>query len=290
MGTANNNHPVHGAGLGLRREVIDAMANITTDQVDFMEVAPENWIGVGGAYAKKFRSFTERFDFILHGLSLSIGGPSALDEELVKSIGKLMQEHGIKFYSEHLTYCSDDGHLYDLLPIPFTEEAVHYTAERIKRVQDILGQQIAMENASYYTPAPGGEMQEIDFIKAVLDEANCSLLLDVNNIYVNSINHGYDPVAFMQALPAERIAYGHIAGHYNEADDLIVDTHGADIIDNVWQLLDKTFDHFGAFPMLLERDFNIPPIPELLTEVDRIKESQQKFSTKPTHLNGQARG
>jgi len=290
MSTAKNNHPVQGAGLGLRREVIDAMASIGNDQVDFMEVAPENWIGVGGAYAKKFRAFTERFDFVLHGLSLSIGGPSALDEELVKSIGQLMQQHGIKFYSEHLTYCSDDGHLYDLLPIPFTEEAVHYTAKRIQRVQDILDQQIAMENASYYTPAPGGEMQEIDFIKAVLEEADCSLLLDVNNIYVNSINHGYDPVEFMQALPAERIAYGHIAGHYNEADDLIVDTHGADIIENVWQLLDKTFEHFGAFPMLLERDFNIPPIPELLSEVERIKASQLKYSAKSVHTNGQAHG
>ena len=289
MTTDNNHYPIHGAGLGLRREVIDEMASITTDQVDFMEVAPENWIGVGGAYGKKFRAFTERFDFVLHGLSLSIGGPSALDEELVKAIGKLTREHGIKFYSEHLSYCSDDGHLYDLLPIPFTEEAVHHVAERIKRVQDILGQQIAMENASYYTPAPSAEMQEIDFIKAVLDEADCALLLDVNNIYVNSINHGYDPVEFMQALPAERIAYGHIAGHYNEADDLIVDTHGADVIDNVWQLLDKTYQHFGAFPTLLERDFNIPPVPELLTEVDQIKQLQQKHTAAPDK-NEQARG
>ena len=290
MTSTNNQYPLHGAGLGLRREVIDEMKQITNDQVDFLEVAPENWIGVGGAYGKKFRAFTERFDFALHGLSLSIGGPSALDEELVKSIGKLMQEHGIKFYSEHLTYCSDDGHLYDLLPIPFTEEAVHHVAERIKRVQDILGQQIAMENASYYTPAPGGEMTEIDFIKAVLDESDCKLLLDINNIYVNSINHSYDPVEFMQALPAERIAYGHIAGHYNEADDLIVDTHGANVIENVWQLLDKTYEHFGVFPTLLERDFNIPPIPELLTEVDRIKQLQQKWSAASTHSDGQARG
>ncbi len=286
----DKNHPVHGAGLGLRREVLDAMESISNDQVDFMEVAPENWIGVGGAYGKKFRAFTERFDFILHGLSLSIGGPSALDEELVKSIGKLMREHGIKFYSEHLSYCSDDGHLYDLLPIPFTEEAVHHVAERIRRVQDILGQQIAMENASYYTPAPGGEMQEIDFIKAVLDEADCTLLLDVNNIYVNSVNHGYDAVAFMQALPAERIAYGHIAGHYNEADDLIVDTHGADVIENVWQLLNKTYQHFGAFPTLLERDFNIPPVAELLTEVDRIKQLQKKWTATAVDKNEQAHG
>jgi len=290
MNTADKNYPVHGAGLGLRREVIDEMTQVTNAQVDFMEVAPENWIGVGGDHGKKFRAFTERFDFILHGLSLSIGGPSALDEELVKSIGKLMQEHGIKFYSEHLSYCSDDGHLYDLLPIPFTEEAVHHVANRIKRVQDILGQQIAMENASYYTAAPGGEMQEIDFIKAVLNEADCSLLLDVNNVYVNSINHRYDAMEFIQALPAERIAYGHIAGHYNDADDLIVDTHGANIIENVWQLLDKTYQHFGVFPTLLERDFNIPPIPELLIEVDRIKELQQKNSSASTTTSEQAHG
>ncbi len=213
-----------------------------------------------------------------------------MDEELVKSIAKLMREHGIKFYSEHLTYCSDDGHLYDLLPIPFTETAAHYVAERIMRVQDILGQQIAMENASYYTSAPGSDMQEIDFIKAVLKKADCKLLLDINNIYVNSINHNYDAVKFMQALPADRIAYGHIAGHYNEADDLIVDTHGADIIDTVWQLLDKTYQHFGAFPTLLERDFNIPPIPELLNEVDRIKQLQQKWSSTSNNKNELSHG
>ncbi len=291
MTTDNNtdrvpHYPVHGAGLGLRREVIDEMQQITTRQVDFMEVAPENWIGVGGAYAKKFRAFTERFDFVLHGLSLSIGGPAPLDEALVKSIGQLMQTHGINFYSEHLSYCSDDGHLYDLLPIPFTEEAVHHVADRIKRVQDILGQQIAMENASYYTAAPGKEMEEIDFLKAVLDEADCKLLLDINNIYVNSVNHGYDPVEFMQALPAERIAYGHIAGHFNEADDLIVDSHGASVIDNVWQLLDKTYQHFGAFPTLLERDFNIPPVADLLSEVDHIKQLQQKWSSSVAVTSG----
>jgi hypothetical protein len=273
------NYPVQDAGLGLRREVIDEMKSITTEQVSFMEVAPENWIGVGGAYGKKFREFTERFDFICHGLSLSIGSPAPLDETFVKQVGKFLKQHGVKLYSEHLSYCSDDGHLYDLLPIPFTEEAVHYVAERIRRVQDILEQQIAIENASYYTPAPGKEMEEIDFIKAVLEEADCKLLIDINNIYVNSVNHRYDPVEFMQSLPAERIAYAHIAGHYNEADDLIVDTHGADIIETVWDLLDKAYEHFGVFPTLLERDFNIPPVAELLTEVEHIKQLQQKWSS-----------
>jgi len=275
------NHPVSGAGLGLRREKLDEMLDSSLEPVDFMEVAPENWINVGGTFGKKFRQFTEKHDFLCHGLSLSIGSPAPLDESLVKDIGQFMQTHGVKHYSEHLTYCSDDGHLYDLLPIPFTEEAVHYVAERIRRVQDILQQEISMENASYYTPAPGKEMEEIEFLNAVLSEADCGLLLDVNNIYVNSINHRYDPIHFLKQLPAERIRYAHIAGHYNEAEDLIVDTHGADIIDPVWDILDKAYEHFGVFPTLLERDFNIPAVSELLIEVEKIHDYQNKWSETP---------
>ena len=270
-------YPVSGAGLGLRREKLDEMLESDLSSVNFMEVAPENWINVGGTYGKKFRQFTEKYDFICHGLSLSIGSPAPLDEDFVKDVGQFLTTHNIKHYSEHLTYCSDDGHLYDLLPIPFTEEAVHYVAERIRRVQDILQQEISMENASYYTPAPGQEMTEIEFLNAVLTEANCGLLLDVNNIYVNSVNHGYDTIEFLKQLPAERIRYSHIAGHYNEADDLIVDTHGADIIDPVWDILHKAYEHFGVFPTLLERDFNIPPVPELLTEVDQIISIQNQW-------------
>jgi len=246
-------------------------------QVDFMEVAPENWIGMGGSYGKQFRAFTERYPFVSHGLSLSLGSPSPLDEAFVHKLKRFLKEHQIRCYSEHLSYCSDDGHLYDLMPIPFTEDAVRYVVERVRRVQDILEQPIALENISYYA-APGKEMEEIDFIKAVLSEADCQLLLDVNNVYVNSVNHRYDAEAFLKALPAERIAYLHIAGHYNEADDLIVDTHGADIIDPVWDLLDKTYAHFGVIPTLLERDFNIPPIPELLTEIETIAKYQSKWS------------
>jgi len=270
-------YPVSGAGLGLRREKIDEMLETDLAPVNFMEVAPENWINVGGSFGKKFRQFSEKFDFVCHGLSLSIGSPAPLDEDFVKNVGHFLKTHGVKHYSEHLTYCSDNGHLYDLLPIPFTEEAVHYVAERIRRVQDILQQEISMENASYYTPAPGQEMAEIEFINAVLDEADCGLLLDVNNIYVNSINHHYDPIEFLKQLPAQRIRYAHIAGHYNEDVDLIVDTHGADVIDPVWTILDKAYEQFGVFPTLLERDFNIPPVPQLLTEVKQIADMQGKW-------------
>ena len=273
------NFPVHGAGLGLRRTMIRSLADQIqppVNQVNFWEVAPENWIGVGGYYGKIFRELTEQFPFICHGLSLSIGGPSPLDEAFLQRLKRFMQEHQIRCYSEHLSYCSDDGHLYDLLPIPFTAEAVHYVAGRIQHVQDILGQRIAMENASYYA-APGQEMTEIDFLNAVLDEADCDLLLDVNNVYVNSTNHRYDADTYLQKLPAERIRYLHVAGHYNEAEDLIVDTHGADVIDPVWKLLEKAYEHFGVIPTLLERDFNIPPLDKLFAEVDTIHNLQLKW-------------
>jgi uncharacterized protein (UPF0276 family) len=164
------------------------------------------------------------------------------------------------------------------MPIPFTSEAVSHVAERIKRVQDIMGQKIAIENVSYYA-APGQEMSEIDFFNAVVEEADCNILIDINNIYVNSINHQYDAEAFLKSIPAQRIAYAHIAGHYKVADDFLVDTHGADIIDPVWRLLGKAYELYGVFPTLLERDFNLPPVADLLKEVNIIKTMQSTWQT-----------
>ncbi len=253
------------------------LADHPPGQVGFYEVAPENWIGVGGRYGKQFRAFTERCPFVCHGLSLSIGSPAPLDETFLHRLKRFLDQHQIRAYTEHLSYCSDDGHLYDLMPIPFTEEAVSYVAERIRRTQDILERRIAMENISYYA-APGKQLEEIGFINAVLEEADCDLLLDVNNVYVNSINHRYNAEEFLYALPADRVVYFHVAGHHEAAEDLIVDTHGADIVDPVWKLLDKAYAHFGAVPTLLERDFNIPPLPELLTEIDRIVDIQSNYS------------
>jgi uncharacterized protein (UPF0276 family) len=245
--------------------------------IDFMEVAPENWLGIGGALGRQFRAFSERYPMVLHGLSLNIGGPAPLDETFLQRLKEFIQQHQAPLYSEHLSYCAGEGHLYDLLPIPFTEEAVHYVAKRIRRVQEVLEQRIAIENVSYYA-APGQEMAEIDFINAVLEEADCRLLLDVNNIYVNSINHGYDADEFLAALPGERIAYIHVAGHYIEEEDLLIDTHGAPINDPVWQLLESAYQHFGVQPTLLERDFNLPPLAELIEEVTTIADYQQKWS------------
>lgn len=275
LAAKTGHYPVQGAGLALKRALLSPLRSRDLDPVEFMEVAPENWMGVGGKRGRLLREYLERVPFVCHGLSLSIGGPSPLDETFLHRLRQFLDAHAIRCYSEHLSYCTDDGHLYDLMPIPFTEEAVHHVAGRVRRVQDILERRIALENVSYYA-APGAELSEIEFIKAVLEEADCDLLLDVNNIYVNSVNHRYDALDFLRSLPGERIAYGHIAGHFNEAEDLIIDTHGADVIASVWQLLDQAYDAFGVFPTLLERDFNLPAADELLQEVARIRSLQEQ--------------
>jgi uncharacterized protein (UPF0276 family) len=273
MSQPESQYPVHGAGLGLRRPIADKLMADPPADVDFMEVAPENWIQVGGALAKKLRFFTERYPFLIHGLSLSIGAPSPLNEQLVRDIKEFMAEHNIRLYSEHLSFCGDDGQLYDLMPIPFTEEAVKYVAQRVRRVQDILEQRIALENVSFYAPIDSA-MSEKEFLLAVLEESDCDLMLDINNIVVNSINHRYDASDFLSDMPAARIRYFHLAGHYVEAPDLRIDTHGSAVDQQAWDLLKEAYMTFGPVPTLLERDFNFPPMQELLDEVRRIKALQ----------------
>jgi uncharacterized protein len=276
---------VHGAGLGLRRALLGPLAEVQPGAISFLEVAPENWMDIGGRFGRQFRAFTERFPFVTHGLSLSIGSPAPLDRDFVRRLRRFLDQHGIRDYTEHLTYCSDDGHLYDLMPIPFTEDAVRYVSERVRQVQDLLGRRIALENASYYA-APGQEMSELDFIRAVIERSDCDLLLDVNNLYVNSINHRYDPSLFLHGLPGERIRYIHVAGHYAEAEDLRVDTHGSDVIDPVWALLDEAYARFGEMPTLLERDFNIPPLAELMPQIERIHQLQSRHRGLARAANG----
>ena len=230
---------------------------------------------MGGRSGKDLRHFTERYPFVCHGLSLSLGGPGPLDEALLRRIKAFMTEHGMTLYTEHLSWCADEGHLYDLLPIPMTEKAVQWTAERIKRAQDILGMRIGIENASYYVAPPGAEMSETDFISAIVQEADCLLHLDVNNIYVNSRNFSFDPLTFMSALPLERTCYIHVAGHWVEPDGLLIDTHGAEVIDPVWGILEAAYARIGGeVPTCLERDFNIPDLPALTAEVEQIARLQ----------------
>ena len=267
-----------GAGLGLRREMIAAVLAAPADVVDFWEIAPENWLALGGKFSRQLAQVCERRPLICHGLSLSIGGPDPLDLDLLQALRRFMREHGISVYSEHLSYCAADGHLYDLLPIPFTAAAVDHVVARIQQVQELLGQPLILENSSYYL-APGAEMSELEFICSVQARSGCQLLLDVNNAYVNGHNHGYDPLSFIAALPSAAIRYLHVAGHYREEDGLIVDTHGAAVIDPVWQLLAATYACHGVKPTLLERDFNLPPFAELLAELALVRGYQQRAAS-----------
>lgn len=264
-----------GAGLGFRRELIAELQRGVPAPIRFFELAPENWLEMGGQSARDLRAFTEAWPFVCHGLSLSLGGPGPLDVALLARIKAFMREHGIGLYTEHLSWCADDAHLHDLLPIPLTIDAVRWVAARIRQAQDLLGMRIGIENASSYFVPPGAEMSETEFINAIIAEADCALHLDVNNIYVNSLNLGFNPHEFLHALPLDRVCYVHVAGHYVEPDGLVIDTHGADVIDPVWALLDAAYTRIGGeVPTCLERDFNIPPLATLVAEVDHIHRRQ----------------
>lgn len=282
-------NPIAGAGLGLRRELIKELKHSDLSQIDFFEIAPENWLNLGGHYARALRYFSEQKPIVCHGLSLSLGGTLELDVDLLKKTKAMMRIHNMPLYTEHLSWCTDTGHLYDLLPIPCTSEAVHWVAQRIRQAQDILEMQIGIENASYYFNPPGAEMREEEFISAVVAEAGCLLHLDVNNIYVNSQNFGFDPLRYMKRLPLDRVCYIHVAGHYVEPDGMIVDTHGAEVIDPVWALLAQAYNAIEAerpvlqphqIPTCLERDFNIPPLANLLQELNHIRQRQNAQSSK----------
>lgn len=272
---------LQGAGLGFRREMLSDLKESEAPDVDFFEVAPENWLNIGGQYARDLRMFSEKFPFVCHGLSLSLGGTEPLDTDLLRSIKAFINIHNVAFYTEHLSWCTDDGHLYDLLPIPFTEQAIQWVVNRIQQTQDLLGMQIGIENASYYINPPDGEMTEEAFIGEIVKRSGCFLHLDVNNIYVNSQNFGFDPHVYMDALPLKKVGYVHVAGHYTEPDGLIIDTHGAEVIDPVWSLLKHCYASIpnASTPTCLERDFNYPGMSTLMAEVDIIKQLQHQATS-----------
>ena len=268
-----------GAGLGYRRSLGSAMAALPPGDasIDFIEVAPENWLHVGGSARRLFDAACERWPLACHGLSLSLGGHDPLDMSLLAEIRAFMARYGCSFFSEHLSYCGHNGRFYDLLPLAFTTENVRHTAARIRQTQDFLGQRIAIENTSYYLHAPYSEMDEVDFLNAVAREADCNIHLDVNNIYVNAVNHGHvAPRAFIDRVDLTRVVYLHIAGHDAENPRLLIDTHGEAVQDDVWDVYAYACARLPSHcPTLLERDFNLPPLPELLNEVARIRSIQQ---------------
>jgi hypothetical protein len=258
-------------GIGFRRDFAEAMLHSSILKPSFIEIAPENWIDLGGYWKKILKQASERFPITCHGLSLSLGSAEELDWEFLKKIKYFLKEYDVQIYSEHLSYTKcGNAHLYDLLPIPFTEDAVKHVANRIKQVQDYLERRILIENVSYYTSV-SPEMDEASFIRQILQEADCGLLLDVNNVYVNSFNHHYDAKEFLNSLPLDRVEYIHMAGHEKVSEELIIDTHGEAIIDSVFELFEWTTQKTKPVPVLLERDFNIPELDELQAEITKLQ-------------------
>ena len=258
-------------GIGFRKDFGEEFLDEKLIRPNFVELAPENWMGIGGYWKKILKQVAEKYPITCHGLSLSIGSPEELDMDFLKHIKQFLSDYDVKIYSEHLSYSKcDNAHLYDLLPIPFTEDAVKHIAQRIKQVQDFLERKIAIENVSYYTPV-AAEMSETEFINAIVKEADCQLLMDVNNVYVNAHNHQYDAKDFLSQMPLDRVAYIHMAGHYQISEELIIDTHGEDIIDPVYKLFEWTLERMNPVPVLLERDFNIPELEDLQNEMNRLQ-------------------
>ncbi len=258
-------------GLGFRREIADEFLNGNI-QPDFIEVAPENWIDLGGYWGDVFRKVNEKYPLILHGLSLSIGSPEEPDWNFLNKLKTIIKEFNVEIYSEHLSFAKmDNAHLYDLLPIPFKEDSIKHIVKRIKQVQEFLEMPLAIENVSYYTPIDS-ELPEDEFISRIVEESGCNLLLDVNNVYVNAFNHGYNTREFISNMPLDKLVYLHIAGHHKLNDNLIIDTHGENIIDPVYELLDYTLGKMKrSVPVLLERDFNFPEMDVLKREMQNLK-------------------
>jgi hypothetical protein len=270
-------------GIGYRKDFAEEFSENTLNPA-FIEVAPENWINVGGYYKKMLDKVLEKYPLFVHGLSLSVGSPEGIDVAFVKQVKQFLDETKAVEYSEHLSFSKcENAHLFDLLPIPFTADAVKNVSKNIQQVQDILERKIAIEIVSYYSPiAP--EMSEIDFINSIVSEADCNLLLDVNNVYVNGFNHNYNPKEFIPKLDLSKVKYIHMAGHTKVASDLIIDTHGENIIDPVYDLFQFTMELMNRdVPILLERDFNIPELEVLQHEMDRLQTIKTKALKKHKH-------
>ncbi|MDV3616171.1 hypothetical protein CMU80_01750 [Elizabethkingia anophelis] len=271
-------------GIGYRKDFADEFLNSTVLKPDFIEVAPENWMGIGGYWKRELKKVLEKYPLYCHGLSLSVGSPEGIEVDFVKRVKAFLDETGAVLYSEHLTFSKvDNAHLYDLLPIPFTQEAINRVSENILKVQDLLGRRLILENGSYYTVLKA-EMSEEDFVNEIVNRTDCELLLDVNNVYVNAFNHQYDARNFISKMPLDKVKYIHMAGHLQVNDKLIIDTHGADIINPVFDLFRYTITQLNRdVPVLLERDFNIPELSELQTEIDELRSIKENILNPKNH-------
>jgi len=273
------NTPLTGFGLGLRTEHYADFAHPGSDtpaqpRVDWLEVISENYMVPGGKPLQHLDRIRRDHPMVMHGVSMSIGSTDPLDLAYLRELKALADRVEPAWMSDHLCWTGVDHHnLHDLLPMPYTEAALRHLVPRVQQVQDLLGRRLLLENVSSYVSFAGDEMTEWEFIAELLRRADCELLLDVNNVYVSSRNHGFDPTRFIDAMPPERVRQIHLAGHEDHGDYLI-DTHDHPVCDAVWSLYGHTVRRLGAVPTMIERDDHIPPLAELLAELDEVRAVQ----------------
>lgn len=267
--------PFLGYGLGLRSAYYQQILEQSPD-VDWFEVVSENFMVQGGKALYYLDAIAERYPLVMHGVSLSIGGPHALDPDYLQQLKQLAERVRPAWISDHLCWSRGNAHqLHDLLPLPYTEESLDYIAARVIQVQDILQRPLLLENVSSYVRGASDDFTEWEFLAALSRESGCELLLDVNNVYVSSRNHGFDPWAFISSLPIDKVRQLHLAGH-SDYGDYVIDTHDHPVSDPVWALYQRTLEHFGPVATLLERDDHFPPFEALLDELQTARELGNK--------------
>jgi uncharacterized protein (UPF0276 family) len=267
--------PFLGFGLGLRTPHFEHVLQHQPD-VDWFEILSENYMVAGGKPRYYLEAIAERYPIVMHGVSMSIGSTDPLDLEYLKALKKLANDVQPKWISDHICWTSIHGkNSHDLLPLPYTRATVKHVAERVRQVQDILGRRILLENVSSYLSYKNSEMDEWTFLREVAEEADCLILLDINNIYVSARNHDLDPLAYLNNIPVNRVQQFHLAGH-SDMGDHVIDTHDHDVPDSVWQLYREALKRFGAVSTMIERDDNIPEFPALYDELQFAKKIAQQ--------------
>jgi len=263
--------PFLGFGLGLRAEHYQEILERKPKNIDWLEILSENYMIDGGKPLYFLDAIREHYPMVMHGVSLSLGSSDPLDMDYLKRLKALIERVEPHWFSDHLCWTGvDHRNMHDLLPLPYTEEAIAHVAERIARVQDFIGRPMLIENLSSYVTYREDAMTEWEFLSAIAEKADCFLLLDVNNIYVSSYNHRYDPVEYLEGVAPERVWQHHLAGHSNEGN-LIIDTHDHDVIDPVWDLYAETAKRLGPVSTMIERDGNIPDLDSVLAELDQAR-------------------
>lgn len=280
----SNERPYLGYGLGLRKEHYETVLN-ERPNVDWFEIVSENYMVDGGKPIDYLTRIREHYPMVMHGVSMSIGSTEPLNFDYLKQLKNLIKRVQPEWISDHLCWTGVNGlNLHDLMPLPYTEEAIQHVADRVSQVQDYLGQQILLENVSSYVSYSDSTMTEWEFFREVTERADCNMLLDINNIYVSAHNHNFDPYTYLTAMPSERVHQFHLAGHTHE-NNLIIDTHDHPISDPVFDLYAAAVERFGRVSTMIERDDNIPPLPELLAELDLVKKiAENHFDKKSNKL------